>query len=922
MLRAAWVKRWSVFWMRVWAGFDRWTCRWKACQWRSIPLILLFGLGVLVPTLLSIPAAHSQLVTPAAPRTAAAADQPLQQGIRLYEMERYAEAIGLWQEAIDRFTRQSDPVAEALLLNNLSLAYQQLGQWDAATEAITRSLDRLRTMDPSTQSQAYTEVWAKALNTQGYLFWEQGNLEEALAVWQQATQSYSEAGYFPGVVMATINQAKGWQALGFSTQALQLLQSVERLVQQQPDQQLQATTWRYLGIAYGRAGELNRALEMLQAGIALTTDPVAKSAAYLELGNIERHLSERALAIGKLGEAQSYSQNALQSYQAAFQTTQAPMPQLQARLNQLSLLVATGQWTEAAALIPPIHQTLEQLSPSRTAVYARLNFAESLFCLKHSDHSPTCVHPLTADRQTARSEPLSLSWDTIARPLAVAIEQARQLQDPLAESYAIGQLGRLYEHTGQWLEAQTLTQQALMLAEALQVPDSAYRWEWQLGRLLQQQGDRPGAIAAYASAVQSLKQVRSDLLLINPEIQFSFRDQVEPVYRELVQLLLDAPDHQRPTQENLKQALQTIDALRLTELENFLGCNLTEIARLDEEVLDPNAATIYPMLLPDRLAIIFDLPGQPLEYQVIRLPRSDIETTVKALRRDLTEPGRTPEVIREATQIYQWLIAPLEPALLRHSHIKTLVFVLDGALRNIPMGVLYDGNQYFIEKGYGIAVAPRLNLFRPQPSDQFTILRGGVGIPQVIEGNSFPAIEQLGEELEQIPAELTRGAPLINEAFTKANIEQQLQTNEFSALHWKTHGIYSSDPSGTYLVAYQDSIRANDLLEIVQSARQRRAAPLELMVLSACETAEGDDRAILGLAGIAVQAGARSTVSTLWRASDDANTKLMARFYQVLTQPDTTKAEALRQAQLSLLKESGYPAPYYWATYVLVGNWL
>jgi CHAT domain-containing protein len=123
------------------------------------------------------------------------------------------------------------------------------------------------------------------------------------------------------------------------------------------------------------------------------------------------------------------------------------------------------------------------------------------------------------------------------------------------------------------------------------------------------------------------------------------------------------------------------------------------------------------------------------------------------------------------------------------------------------------------------------------------------------------------------------------------------------------------------LVTYGDGITANTLSALVQSASAQQAEPLELLVLSACETAQGDRRAVLGLAGMAVRAGTRSALSTLWRADDRANTQLMGYFYQGLTE-GLTKAQALQQAQQALLTQEGYPAPYYWAPYVLVGNWL
>jgi CHAT domain-containing protein len=93
-------------------------------------------------------------------------------------------------------------------------------------------------------------------------------------------------------------------------------------------------------------------------------------------------------------------------------------------------------------------------------------------------------------------------------------------------------------------------------------------------------------------------------------------------------------------------------------------------------------------------------------------------------------------------------------------------------------------------------------------------------------------------------------------------------------------------------------------------------------VLSACETASGDNRAVLGLAGLAARTGTRSVLSTLWVAQDTPNTEFMARFYQALSQPGTTKAEAVRQAQLALIQAEGYTTPHTWGNYVLIGNWL
>jgi CHAT domain-containing protein len=882
-------------------------------------------------TTLSIPALSAQQVE----RTAQTITQTsnaqllLQQGIELYDAERFKEAAAIWQQANSAFASLGDTLGQALVLNNLSLTYQHLGQWEEAQRYISQSLSLLQSSENTANSQTHLEILAKALNTQGNLQWEKGQLQEALSAWKEATRHYTAAGHSEGVVITKINQSKALQALGFSHQAQEILQQVYQNLQQQPDSKLKATGLRHLGNAFRRVGKLEESWRVLEESLKLAEQPKAKSLALLELGNTERALGNRALAIALEQEAQKHTQAAIQFYQQAASVSSG---QLQAQLNQLSLLVETGQGSKAGELSPKIQQSLASLPPSRTAIYARLNLARSLTCLQRGIDTDTlsCISSTRQEKlkkqrpeQSSAIEPPS--WQEIAQILATALQQAQSLQDPRVESYALGQLGGLYELTEQWSEAQNLTQQALFQVETLEAPDIRYRWEWQLGRLLEKQGDIKGATAAYTRAVDALESIRSDLLTSSSDVQFSFRDNVQPLYRGLVDLLLRPPYVGGvPSSDNLKQAIRNIDALQLAELENFLGCNLSAIKPIDQ-VSDPKAAIIYPIILKDRIAIISELPGsqQRLNYQEIRVPQREVEQTLRELRENLTFPGNTPEVLEAAQKVYGWLIKPLEPFLEQSSQVETLVFVLDGSLRNIPIAVLYDGKQYLIEKNYAIAVAPRVKLFSPKRSEQrLYVQTGGVAIPQVIDGTTFPEIEKLKEELERISQKITTSKPLLNEDFTKPNIKMQLQAGNFTAIHWKTHGVFSSNPEQTFIVAYNDRIVAQDLNSLMQTGSSSGVRPLELLVLSACETAQGDDRAVLGLAGIAVRTGARSVLSTLWVAKDAPNTEFMVRFYEELSKPGMTKAQAVRQAQLALLKEYGYTTPHIWATYVLVGNWL
>ncbi|HBL11619.1 MAG TPA: hypothetical protein DD379_09465, partial [Cyanobacteria bacterium UBA11162] len=858
----------------------------------------------------------------------------LQQGITLYESEQYSQAAAIWLQAASAFASQGNNLTQALVLSHLSLAYQHLGQWDEAENAIADSLTLLKNHDDSANTQLYLEILAKALNTQGRLQWATGQLEVAIETWQAATRTYLNAGNQEGVVISSINQAQALQALGLSRQAEEILQRVDQYLQQQPDTELQVTGWRHLGNGYRRVGKLNESLHVLTQSLDLALNPNAKRLALLELGNTERALGDRALAIGKEADAQTHTQAAIEYYQKAANISDVGA-QLQPQLNQLSLWVGMGEWSKAAELYPQIEQSLKNLPPSRTTIYARLNFARSLTCLLPGLDIEALVCSSRDRQEQFHSKPEAStletpSWQDIAQILATAVQEARTLQDKRAESYALGQLAGLYELKGQWSDAQELTQQALLRIEETKAPDIRYRWEWQLGRLLKKQGDIKSAIAGYTTAVQTLKSVRHNLLTINPDVQFSFRDNVEPLYRELVDLLLRTDGTSEPSQENLQRAIETIDSLQLAELENFLGCNLSLRVQLDQNIdkVDANAAFIYPIILDDRLDVIFKLPGQPLRHHANLVEPTVVENTLRGLRKALLR-GNAGNVTEKSQVVYQWLIAPIEEQLQKSNEVETLVFVLDGDLRNIPMAALYDQktDEYLIEKKYALVLLPSSQLFDLRPrSGHLQLLGAGISEGLHVENRRFLPLN-ITQELEQI-AKTPSSKILLNSEFTKDNFQQTINSASFSIIHLATHGNFSSDPEETYILVHSteeatgELFKARELDNLLRSTNQETSTPLELLVLSACKSAEGDNRATLGLAGLAVRAGASSTLATLWQVSDDSTVKLMKKFYSELNQPGVTKAEALHRAQQDILKEQKYQTPFYWASYVLVGNWL
>jgi CHAT domain-containing protein len=809
-----------------------------------------------------------------------------QQARQLYEAGQFAEAANLWRQAADLYAQQGAILNQAQTLNYLATAYQELGQWSRAETAIETSINLLQKNNSSTA----IAILAQALNNKGSLQLARGQTEAALETWKQAEQNYARAKNEIGKLGSRINQASALQALGQYRRSKTLLDQLVGELKNQPDSPVKADGLRSLGIALQTIGDLLQSKEILEQSWAISQRLGASSnpgETLLSIGNIARDLEEYEVARAYYQAAKIRAKNAIAS--------------IQAQLNLLSLFVQTKQWEAARALVPEIESTISNLSPSRAAIYARVNFAESLMQVSEG-----------SGELGSKSERESVT--SVAQILATGVQQAQQISDKRAEAYSLNQLGKLYEQNQQWQDAENLTQQVLQIAQEIDANDITARAAWQLGRILERQGDITASIAAYRNAYNNLQSLRSDLVAINPDAQFNFRDDVEPVYREFASLLLQP----NANQEDIKQARTVIEALQLAELDNFFrdACLDIHPAQIDE--IDTQAAVFYPIILSDRLEVILSLPKQPLRHYSTPLGATQVESILQKMYSSLYLGYSSPERLRFSQQIYDWVIKPAA-ADLNNSKITTLVFVPDGFLRNLPMAALYDGKQYLVEK-YALALSSGLQLF-PQGLQRQKPTALTVGLTEARQG--FSALPGVLVELKQIAVELNSKI-LLDKQFTRQTFQQQMNATSFEIVHLATHGQFSSNPEETFLLTWDDRINIQDFDQFFQKRRVGILKPIELLVLSACQTASGDKRAALGLAGLALRSGASSTLASLWSVNDESTANLMSEFYRQLTGSNSsiTKAEALRQAQLALLKNPLFDHPYFWASFVLVGNWL
>ena len=272
--------------------------------------------------------------------------------------------------------------------------------------------------------------------------------------------------------------------------------------------------------------------------------------------------------------------------------------------------------------------------------------------------------------------------------------------------------------------------------------------------------------------------------------------------------------------------------------------------------------------------------------------------------------------LRPAVYLDAQLIKPVEP-LLEEYDIQTLVFVPDGALRTIPIAALHDGT-YFVAERFAVATSLGLNLLdtRPLAERKVDVLLGGLS-ESVAGAPALPAVET---EIDTLSDVLGARRVLMNQDFVKPELGEALGRTPFNVIHLATHGEFASNPEDSYLLTYDGRLNMNELAELVRLS-QFRDEPVEILTLSACKTAAGDDRSALGLAGLAVKTGARSALAALWEVDDAATARLMPGFYQNLLEPGVNKAEALRLAQREIMSDRATVHPFYWAPFLLIGNW-
>lgn len=673
-----------------------------------------------------------------------------------------------------------------------------------------------------------------------------------------------------------------------------------------------------LGTALTQARRFDDAQEVLVAAQRLAADGSVRVGVNLALGNLAllRKQSDRA--------RQFYAKVVAES--AALRADV-----LSARLNLLRMESASDRLEDLAVLLP-----LVGLLDASVRVPLLLNLGH-----------------------------LAMQSGTVAMPIAhAALDRARQdtVTAPFSRTHlaALEGLAQLYESQGRWDDVLRLGQAALdaQAGPVRPVQDLLMAIEWRQARAWHQRGDAGRALAAAMRAVEHAQAIRPDLPIETAEGHSTYQTVLQPLLELFVDLQFKGLDTLSPDRQAvaLKQVREAVEATRQSEMQDFLGDRCT-VEEADAAMLEAGAVALYPVVLPDRVELLVQTRDS-LRRVTQPIPRAQVVAAARDFARALRSDHDG--YLGLARLLYDWLVRPVEDVL-EGQH--TLVVVPDGPLRLVPFAALNDGNAPLLQRiavstvtGMSMTDAGRPRTGRPH------MLLAGVAIPgPVVEKIALSdvlrfapdagvvnrssaqgqratrsAARALGQrELEAMReelalpgvrnevaaiAELTEGKVLLDGAFTLGAFEREVKGGDYRVVHIASHGVFGGSAQSSYILAFDDLLGISRLQGVLRSD-QLQQSPIDLLTLSACETAEGNDRAPLGIAGAAMSARARSVLGTLWPVDDEAAREVMERFYRGLAVEGLSKTAALRAAQRELMAQPATRHPYYWAPFNLIGNW-
>ncbi|MDD2721819.1 MAG: tetratricopeptide repeat protein [Gallionella sp.] len=836
---------------------------------------------------------------------------------------QYDRALPLYQRALTIREKVLGPehADTAISLNNLAVMYKILGQYDQALPLHLRTLAiREKALGPEHVDTA------TALNELGILYELLGQYDKSLALKIRVLAIYEKAlgPEHPWTSTSLNNLAGLYDTLGQYDKALPLYQRALAIYEKAlgPEHPNTATALNNLAELYRTHGQYELALPLYLRALAI--DEKSLIPEHPDLASDMNNLALLYKAIGQYDQALPLYQRALAIHEKVLGPEHASTA---TSLNNLALLYeALGQYDQAL----PLYQRALRISEAAGLPETLMGVQSSL-----------------GGFYKARQQP----------PAAIffykqAVNTMQQLRRQSAKLDREMQKSLLSKNEGVYQKLSGLLMDESRIAEAQQVLamlkedeyfDFIQRSQNETG--LDQRASYNGVEAPWAARFQ---QIGGQLAQLGKEIaELRKRGEKLPLSK-------DEQTHLAQLEKDLEVAGQAFDAAM-----NGMLASLKEDAVRDEASrkideggsrqellgsLGQNTVLLQYLPLEDKLSIIVTTPTVRIA-RFAQIDEKALNQKITAYRGVLQNPRQDPAAL--AQELYGYLIKPVEEDL-KQAGAQQIMLSLNGALRYLPFTALHDGQHYLVENYalslYNEAAADKLDKANTQGWKVW-----GLGVTKAHE--NFSALASVKGELGGIVGQGgIIGETRLDEQFTEQALKDGVGQH-YPVLHIASHFKFTPGTMSDSFLLLGDG--GHLTLQDVKAKLDLKG--VDLVTLSACETAFGggrdaNGREVEGMGAIMQKKGAKSVMATLWPVADASTAQLMQNFYRLRDKEHLNKAQALRQAQLALLRGKGgaianggergpkrtggegaayaadasapYSHPYYWAPFILMGNWL
>ncbi|MDY7004366.1 MAG: tetratricopeptide repeat protein [Cyanobacteriota bacterium] len=827
-----------------------------------------------------------------------------------YQRQReFSQALNLHQEALDISQAVKDRPNEGESLHNIAAVKASQGQLDQALEFYEQALT-IREEVGDRRNRGRT------LNNMGVVYFRMGNYDKALETYQKALIVRKEINDNAGVGRLLNNIGFVYREKGEDSEALKYFGQAVAMLEGIGDQRSVGRIYGFMGKLYEKQGEEAKALEVYEKGLEAAKVAEDKTAQLEALD----YLGDAYYEIGENTKAQSIYEQSLAFYQEA-----------EDKAGEGKAMIGLGKVYDRLGENDKAKQVLLKALPMNKEVGEKSVIAANFNALGE-------VYYSSGDYSIA------LNYHKLA------LNNLPDKEDKNAVAIAYQGIGDSLFQLRQYPQALENLESALAIYKESEKTVKEGKIYEQLGTILVAQEKPELAVVFYKQAINLNETMRSQ------ESQKGFLEKPEEIYRNLAGLLLQ--------QKRIVEAQQVLDLLKIQELDNYLGnikgneATATGVKLLgaEEKILteettnilereidknnlkadfpefnnlqaklqkSPGTVLFYPLILADKLELILiTAEGDPI-HKTVEVKAEEIEGAIAEFRLTILTP--VGDVKDSAEKLYNWLIKPIEDELIK-ANTNTIIYAPDNQLRYLPLAALYDGEKWLVESfGVNNIIAASLTNFETQPKNQPRVLAAALteGNYQVQVGTRqvelTPTTVKLVENLvETIPG----SRKLVNSEFSSETTISSF--NDYNIVHLDTPVVLLNGETGNgkpedSFILFGDGDRVT-----LRDMESWSLPNVDLVVLSAAETniggQIGNGEEIVGFGYQMQNAGVEAIITSLWRVNDDS-AQLMNTFYTVL-QEGKSKTEALREAQINMItgKDKEASNPYYWSSFILMGN--